>query len=258
MTMFQPPLFFSAITSLASAGIYFVVGYRLTRRQGLSPDAALAWNLFIAWWYCLAVSTLLTALRNILGMLGIANLALFLTFLQLSLVAICVGLYGLLYYLLYLFTGNRNLLKPLSLFYILYFAVLLFYTNFRNPMGIIFERWNVTIEYQKAAEGPFFLLVLLLLIFPQIIGSLAYFTLFFRMEAATQKYRIALVSWSIITWFGASFLASISGIGEQDWWQITSRLLGMAAALTILMAYEPLPWIKQRLGVRAIRETTGD
>ena len=40
-----------------------------------------------------------------------------------------------------------------------------------------------------------------LLLLPQIIGSFAYFTLYFRVTDVTQKYRILLVSWSIIVWF---------------------------------------------------------
>jgi len=256
--MFQPTLFFSVLFSLVSASIYFYVGYRLSQRRIASPDTRLAWNLLIVWWYCLAASTLINGLRNFLGLLNITDLALFITFSQVSLLAICVSLYGLLYYLLYLFTGNRKLLTPLTLFYIVYFILLLYYINSLIPIGITLERWNTSIQYQEEATGPFFIIILLFLIFPQIIGSLAYFTLFFRVENTTQKYRIALVSWSIIIWFGASFLASITGFGQQDWWQITSRLLGLAAALAILMAYEPLPWLKQRLGVTSIGETTGD
>jgi hypothetical protein len=116
------------------------------------------------------------------------------------------------------------------------------------------QRWSATLEYQNQVRGPLFLIALLLLVFPQILGSLAYFTLYFRVNSATQKYRILIVSWSIIIWFLSAFLASISGLSQQDWWQVTSRLLGLGAALAIMLAYQPPDWIKRRFGVTSIIE----
>jgi hypothetical protein len=252
--MFQPNLFISTLFALAAAAIYFYVGYRLKRRQIASPDARFAWNLFLVWWYGLAASTLITAVRNLLGLLNVTELPLFVTFSQMSLLAICASLYGLLYYLLYLFTGKSGWLAPLTLFYIAYYFLVSYYLNSLKPVGVTVGNWNITLQYEQSFGGPLFTFVLSLLVFPQIIGSLAYFTLFFRVEEPTQKYRIALVSWSIIVWFGLSFLAPITGLSQQAWWQIFSRALGLAAAFTILMAYEPARWIKQRLGVVSISD----
>jgi hypothetical protein len=252
--MFQPNLLISTLFALASAAIYFYVGYRLARRQVATPDARLAWNLFVVWWYGLAASTLLTGVMNLLGLLNITDLALFLTFSQINLLTVCAGLYGLMYYLIYLFTGKRKLLAPLTLFYIAYYALVAYYLNSLKPVGVTVGNWNTTLQYQQSLIGPFFTLILFLLVMPQIIGSFAYFTLFFRVEETTQKYRIALVSWSIIVWFGMSFLARLTGLSQQVWWQFFSRLLSLTAALTILMAYEPVRWIKQRFGVISISD----
>ena len=97
-------------------------------------------------------------------------------------------------------------------------------------------------------------LIVILLIFPQVIAGIAYFTLYFSVKEVTQKYRVAVVSGSIIIWFLSAFIASISGLSQYDWWQIASRLIGLGATLAILMAYRPIPWIKQRLGVESIAE----
>jgi len=70
----------------------------------------------------------------------------------------------------------------------------------------------------------------------------------------TQKYRILLVSWSIIIWFISPVATVLGGLGEQDWWQIASRLLGLTAALTILSAFLPPRWVKQRYGIVSIAE----
>src|SRR5687768_8702227 len=108
--MLQSTLIIGAVFSLASAGIYFYVGRSLSRRHVATQDARLAWNLFVTWWYALASTTLVGGLLSLLGALGATNLPLFVTFTQLNLLAICVALYGLMYYLLYLFTGSRKVL----------------------------------------------------------------------------------------------------------------------------------------------------
>ena len=252
--MIQPTLLFGAILSIIIASIYYYVGRVLSRRRMGSPDARLAWILFIVWWYALAVTAVSGAILSLLGAFGIAGLPVFITITLINLLATCVALYGLMFYLLYLFTGNRRLFGPLTVFYIAYYILLVYYVQASIPVGVTVDRWRATLEYQTPIRGPFFFIVLLLLVLPQVIGSLAYFSLYFRVQTATQKYRILLVSWSIIIWFMSSFLASISGLSQQDWWQIFSRLIGLGAALTILFAYQPPSWIKRRLGVTSIAE----
>ena len=250
----QPTLLISAIFAMASAGVYFYVGHRLARRRMASPETRLAWALFVVWWYGLAATTLVGGVLNLLGALAVTDLALFVTFTYVNLLVICAALYGLLYYLLYLFTGNQRLLTPLTLFYIGYYVLLVYYITYRNPIGLQIGRWSAALQYERSQAGPLFALALALLVFPQIIGSLAYFSLFFRVQAPTQKYRVALVSWSIIIWFGVALAASAFGLAQQDWWQMVSRLIGLGAALAILLAYEPVRWIKQRLGVVSITD----
>jgi hypothetical protein len=206
------------------------------------------------WWYGLAGTTLASGVLSLLGAFGVTNLQLFVTITQVNFLAICVALYGLMYYLLYLFTGNRRLLTPLTVFYIAYYALLVYWSQSSLPIGVKLGRWSATLNYQQQFTGPLFVAVLLLLVIPQIIGSMAYFSLYFRVKGTTQKYRILLVSWSIIIWFLSAFLASVSGLAQQDWWQIISRVIGLGAALTILMAYQPLGWIKRRFGVTSISE----
>jgi hypothetical protein len=159
-----------------------------------------------------------------------------------------------MYYLIYIFTGNKKVLAPLTIAYIVYYVLFMYYLNISIPVSVSINRWSVGVNYQQHPTGPFVTLMLILFVFPQIIGSLAYFTLYFRVKEPTQKYRVVLVSWSIIIWFLSSFIASISGLSQYDWWQILSRLIGLGATLTILMAYQPITWIKNRLGVSSIAE----
>jgi hypothetical protein len=252
--MIQPTLLFGALLSILTASIYYYVGYVLSQRRASSDDSRMAWSMFIVWWYALAATTLSGAILSFLGALGIVGLPLFVTVTLVNLLATCVALFGLMYYLLYLFTGSRRLLVPLTLFYIAYYALLIYYVLARGPVSVSVDRWRAALVYENEATGLLFLVALLLLVFPQIIGSLAYFTLYFRIENPTQKYRVLLVSWSIIIWFLSAFLASISGLSEFDWWQVASRLIGLSAALMILFAYQPPLWIKQRFNVLSIAD----
>ena len=252
--MIQPTLLFGAVLALLSAGIYFYIGRVLSHRQQTSSGAGMAWLMFITWWYALALATLAGGTLSLLAAFGIIGLPLFITVTILNLLMTCTALFGLMFYLLYLYTGKISLIWPVGIFYFFYYGFLVYFVEASDPIGVTVNRWNASLQYQNVFRGPLVLLLLVLLLFPQIFGSMAYFMLFFQVKAKTQKYRILLVSWSIIIWFLTSFLAGISGFSQQDWWQVTSRLIGLAAALTILFAYQPPSWIKRRFGVAAIAE----
>jgi len=252
--MIQPTLLFGAIFAFLGAGIYFYVGRVLSRRQQTSSGASMAWLMFVTWWYALAVATLSGGILSLLGALGIISLPLFTTISIINLLTTCVALMGLMFYLLYLYTGRTSMIWAVGIFYFFYYGLVVYFVEASDPVGVTINRWNTSLEYQNVIRGPLYMIAFLLLLFPQILGSLAYFMLFFQVKAKTQRYRILLVSWSIIIWFLSSFLAGISGLSTQDWWQIASRLIGLGAALTIFFAYQPPSWIKRRFGVAAIAE----
>lgn len=254
----EPTLLFSSMLAIAVAAIYGYIGWRLSRRVVQSVEARLAWNSFSVWWYGLATTTLIGGFQNLLGAFGLMDLALFLTATYINLLVLCIMLWGLLYYLIYLFTGNSRSVIPLIVFYAAYYIMLMYYTTSSVPSHIQVDRWNITLAYDNQQDGPFFVLVLVLLLAPQILGALAYFSIYFRLTDITQKYRVLLVSWSIIIWFLSPVIALAGGLNDQDWWQLASRLIGLAAAATILMAYLPPGWLKVRYGVRSLGDEMRD
>jgi len=243
-----------ALFSLLAAGIYGLVGWRLSKRAVPSSDARQAWRLFVLWWYGLAATTLINGLQSLFGALGLTDLPIFLTTTYVNLLVICAALLGLLYYLIYLFTGNRRTLLPLSIFYAAYYVLLVYFVTARIPSHVDVGRWSVTVAYRVPLTGPFFSILITLLLTPQIIGGLAYFALYFRVRGVTQRYRILLVSWSIVIWFTSPLFALAGRSAEQDWWQLASRFIGLTAALVILMAYLPPRWLKQRYGIASIND----
>jgi hypothetical protein len=245
----QSTLILSALFALIAASIYAYVGWRLSKRIVSSAEGRIAWQSFTVWWYGLAVTTLIGGFLNLFGALGLTSLPLFVTATYINILALCIALWGLLYYLIYLFTGNSRWLVPLAIFYIIYYVLLVYYITASGPESINVDRWRTTLSYHALLTGPFFVFLIVLLLLPQIIGGFAYFTLYFRVKEVTQKYRVLLVSWSIIVWFISPFAALAGGLAQRDWWQVASRLIGLAAALTILMAYLPPRWLKQRYAI---------
>jgi hypothetical protein len=253
----HPTLLLSAFFAWFNTGIFVYVAWRLRQRSVASEGARLAWQLFILWWVGLAATTLVAGILNLLGALGLTSLPFQITMTHINLLFVCVALWGLLYYLIYLFTGSNRPLIPLTAFYVAYYGLLVYYITISAPVGVTVQRWNTTIVYREQITGPFFLLVLFLLVVPQIGAGLIYFSLYFKVRDATQRYRILLVSWSIILWFGSSLAASLTGLSQHEGWQLISRMISLAATLTILMAYLPPVRLKQRYGLYSIGEEPG-
>jgi hypothetical protein len=250
----QSTLFLSTFFALVAAGTYAYIGWWLSKRAVSSSEGRLAWQAFTIWWFALAITTLVSGIQNLLGALGLADLVLFITASYINILVICVALWGLLYYLIYLFTGNSRSLVPLTIFYMIYYVFLVYYITASMPNNVEISRWKTALAYRNTLTGPFFVILIVFLLVPQIIGGLAYFTLYFRVSDVTQRYRVLLVSWSIILWFISPVLALAGGLSEQDWWQLISRLIGLGAAFVILMAYLPPRWLKQRYGIISLSD----
>jgi hypothetical protein len=250
----QSTLLFSTLFALISGGIYGYVGWRLGQRAISSSEARLAWRSFTLWWYGLAVSTMIGGFQNLFGVVGLTNLSLFVTATYVNIIPACIALWGLLYYLIYLFTGNRRSLVPLGVFYMIYYILLVYYTSASIPDSVEVGRWGTTLTYRTPLTGPFFIILAVLLFLPQIIGGIAYFTLYFRVTDVTQKYRVLLVSGSIMIWFLSPYAAVAGGVTQHDSWQIASRFIGLAAPLTILMAYLPPRWLQERYAITSLSD----
>lgn len=250
----QSTLIYSALFAFVGASIYAYVGWRLSKRIVSSSESRIAWQSFTMWWYAVAATTLIGGLLNLFGALGLTNLPLFVTATYINLQVSCIALFGLFYYLIFLFTGNSRWFMPLAVLYTASYILLVYYVTASNPIDVTLESWSTALAYRTPLTGPLLVILVVLLFASQIVGGFAYFTLYFQVPDATQKYRILLVSWSIIIWFLSPFLGVAAGVNEQDWWQLASRFIGLAAALTILLAYLPPQWLKQRYGILSLSD----
>jgi len=249
--MAEPTLGVSAGFAFVSAIIYVYVGVRFGRRQ-VSGESKMAARMFALFWLGLAATTASGGILSLTGALGDPNLGVVSAATYMNVVVISAALMGLLYYLVYLYTGRKEILMPLVALYSTLGVTLALYIASSNPTGVLVSRWSVGLTYARPLTGPFVLIVVGLLILPQLIAALVYFRLYFRLHDPTQRFRVAVVSWSLILWFGIGLLAGGAGLSRFDWWQVASRGLGLGAALAILTAYYPPRWVKDRFGLTTV------
>lgn len=253
--MAEPTLLASAAFAMLVAAVYAYVGFRVSRRN-VSEDAALASWAFAVWWFSLAALTVAGGVQSLAAAIGYTSVAVATAFTFIALLVLCVALWGLLYYLVYLFTGRRRAWIPLAGFYLAAGAFLVWYILAQQPDGIVVNRWSVALHYAAPITGPVQAALVAIIILPQFLGALAYLTLYFKVSDRTLRYRIALVSLSILIWFGSAYAANVAGLSQNDSWQVVSRLIGLGAAFTILFAYQPPPFLRRRYGLRSVSEET--
>ena len=228
----------SVALSLASAAMFFLVARTVWSRP-VSQESQRARNAFVLWWGILGAITLVGIVLQVPDLpLTVTG---YLAFTVVALGLICVGLWGLLYYLLFLFTNRRALALPLALGYIVYFAFLTAFILSGDPTSIEQTKWGPQLEYENQVDsGPIYWAAILLLILPPFLAAAGYLSLYWRVDNPVQKRRILMVSISILVWFGSSLVTSGAGASESDVGQFASRLIGLAAATTIYYAYRGL------------------
>ena len=139
---------------------------------------------------------------------------------------------------MFLFTASRSLLLPMAIGYACFFVFLVWFILAGQPTGIESTTWGPKLVYaEPIEEGPLAMVALALLIGPQLIASLGYLSLYWKTDDPLLRRRILLVSLSILAWFGSSLVGTGADVSQSDWWRLTSRAIGLAAAATIYYAY---------------------
>ncbi len=248
MPMPETTLLLSAVFSLLTGLVYTWVGVKVGQ-PGLKPDEQRAVTMFKIWWHTLAGVTYVSMAFTVAGAFDWIDLAFFTALLYVELGIICLALWGLTYYLAFLFTGKPSWFIPMGVFYGVVMVWLFYIVVLSDPAAVSVGRWQVTVEYANpdVLTAGFSQLLILVFIGPSVLGAIGYFSLFFRTKDPNARYRIGMVSLSLLTWLGSSIVASLLGINEEAWWSPVSRVISLAAAFAILMAYQPPAWVRRRL-----------
>ncbi|MGI0129314.1 MAG: hypothetical protein ACREEC_04070, partial [Thermoplasmata archaeon] len=162
----------SVVVAFGVAVVYFYVAYRFFARP-ISAESRLASAQFALWWGGLGASVVLQALALILAIAGVLPFALALT-LALVLVAVdCALLWGLVGFLTYVYTGRYHLFG-LTLFYIGFYVLVLYYELASAPNGVVLQNGTVTITTAAAPSLAVAVVVLIGLLGPEVAGAALY------------------------------------------------------------------------------------
>lgn len=254
----------TGLTVLAAL-LYAFVGHRTGRRR-VATEARGALRAWQFWWYALAAVTLLGVVVAP-WVRSQESVPLMLAYMVPLVVVLTGAVASLLYYLLYLYTGSRMVLRwAVGYFLVLSVFLSLLVSGALSPAG--YPRFEAdgaggtTFESGPAdgTYGTIAFVALLLLVVPLMASTLAYILLYFRLEGRTERYRIAMVGGGLLFWFSSSFLSGVARRalpeGLPEWWPVASRLISLAAAVVVLLGYyPPRPW-RRRLGLRSLRDET--
>jgi hypothetical protein len=244
---------FTQLIILVTGVLCLFVAVKLGKRQLSDRGEHLAWRAFRIWWFALGLNIMLSSFNTWLALNTTPDLTFHIAIFLISTLTLCSALWGLLFYLTYLFTGDAKWALPLGFFYGLVFTSVASYLLFvLRPNGVLIEDGSAILQYSSEAPELTVTIIALFILLPQILAALAYFSLYFRLNDLGQRYRVLLVSLSILIWFCSPFIALAFGVAENPWWSVVSRLVGMIAIIIIYWAYYPPKFLQRRIGIASI------
>jgi hypothetical protein len=243
-----------AVVNFVAVGIYSFLGWRFSQRR-VSPENRLPVLQFSLFLVGLAVSTSAGALDSALAVFAPPSLALVVTLYYIDILAACAALWGLVGYLIHLYSG-RAYLVPLTGLYALLYVLLVYYTTASAPDAVTVTLGTVGFRDATMVGGPILGLLVVILVIPEFLGAILYFTLFFRTRDRTARYRIALVSWGLLAYFGIGLLGVAARLGGSLGAVTLGAVLGVVPVLVIFIAYYPPQFVRDRLGVTGIDAVT--
>lgn len=234
--MVTPTLMLSGAILFLIAALFASVGWVVSRRA-VSPEQQLPATAFAVWWFGYAAYTLETATRNILTSIGIEDVALHISVTYLGLFLLSIGLAGLMYYLIYVYTGSNRILVPLAAFYASFYFLALYAYSSRNPVAVEAGTWSTQVVFEFPENPLLNIVIITALLVPLGVGALLYSLLYFRVESALQKKRILIVGGAFLFWFVVHAFGRLSPLGDMLFWPLLNRMIALISALVILYAF---------------------
>lgn len=242
--MVESTLALAGALTMAVALVYGYVGLRLSRHTERAGANGVAMRFFSLWWLTTSANQLLGSGLYLAAAFGHTDLAIQLTYVYVQRLLLAVSLVGLMYYLMFLHTG-RSYLVPLGVVYGLVFAAQIYSISVRKAIGVESFGWRTDIVWANP-EPALLRLALLLIVVPPIVGALMMLRIYRRVETPTRRFRVAMIGGGFVVWWIIAIVAGQGSMLGVGWFQALNRLVGIAIAIGILLAYEPLPWMQRR------------
>lgn len=239
----------AGLIGAVTAASFFAVGGTLRRRTHATGSAVGAARAFVAWWWCVGAYMAIQAALALLVAADVGVFPLWLAALYLTGPLLAAGLWGLTYYIAYLYLGKPAAALPLALVFVVA-AAWYDWTHFAHrPLAVHAGTWLVEGTFADRPAGPAYTAMLSLFALPPIVASVAYLSLLPRVEGRMQRFRLVLVSASIIAWLGTGLAARL---GTNDFLKFVNlSVFGLGTAALILVAYHPPRFVRAAFALDA-------
>lgn len=235
--------------AFATALVFVLVATRLSQVPR-SRESRFAHAMFALWWYGVAAFLATGGILSLLDVTGNAAQGPRWLLSALGMLTVCAAVCGLVYYVLFVYTGRSRVLFPLLAYYAGIWIVML--------VGLALDpgesaRWERSIVNLAILTGPLVSAAIVAFLVPALIALALYAGLYRRVGSAHQRYRVGLATTSLLTWFGLAILALALGIQDTLAWSLAGRGLALAAAGGVLLAYAPPRRVREWLDERPPR-----
>lgn len=230
--------------AIATAILFAFVGRKSGRREAQGSDL-LALSMFRAWWFGVAVFLALGGIWSALDFVGFAAGPLEFAFAAFGMLAVCVAVWGLVFYVTYLYTGRTGSFLVGLVFYALVFAAMV-YAIATDTTGTELTAWHQSVVRLAILTGPLLSAIIVVFLIPALAALSAYVGLYRRVTNRAQRFRLGLSTGSLIVWFGLAILAWAAGFAGSPVWLFAGRIAALVAALGVLVAYSPPRWVAHR------------
>lgn len=247
--------------------LFFMVGAMLLGRK-VQPEYKRPTFFFGLWWTIAGVIAAVQIIQQVLFRYPMFQGNLLATAYGVILwSAMMVGIFGLLYYMLFLFTGKEKWTIPLAVFYAAATALVLYVIISSGPYvvkaaGILYqgttnERWYNVGEIAYTTYPSYSMLILLAcaVLLPIIIVAIALYALYFRLDRPTQKYRVLMIATGMLLWFGSGMTGNAAGVSQGQLYSTIMAGTSLVSSLMIYLAYKPPKFVKKR-GILSIDDET--
>lgn len=244
-------LLLSTALAIAVASASFgVVGLGLLKRRYSADHRTVAVAFAVAW-FALAVAAWTDAARVIAATTGVLDGRVHAALMAAKILTAPIAIWGLGYYVTFLWTGRGRWSTPLALFAAAHAVVFLFLLARRLPLTVATGEWAIRTAFAQAPAAPWMQGVGTLLFFlPPIVLAVAYLGLVLRVRSRSLRARVVAVGLAIVVYHLASALLHDPDRSADTPAFALLSVVSATAALLTYVVYHPPAWMQRRFGIQ--------
>lgn len=231
--MAQATLLAGAVLDIASFALYVHVSRRVLAT--LPRDRDHSAEAFALFWFGVGVVNLLQALLEVTALARDPGLPLAFAVWNTRIALALVSFAGLVYYLLYVYTGRAAGRGILIGFYAATFLLMQAWLMGAGPSGTDVQGWRVDLTFEGPTRTPLYALVVLMFFVPPLVAAAAYVRFNRFVDDPAQRRRVRLLSASLVVYFAGLTVGYLNS--GWAWWGLVENALGIAAALGAIAAF---------------------